>query len=608
MTIPAGITAITVTGKYLAVDGTPLSGYVLFKPSITSSDGTDNAIVPAVGYKVTLDASGTFSKALVSTDDPQWTYPGWTYHVTEVITGQDGVRVKETFDMEVPAASAGGTLDMADVERLPVTNLNRYLKTTGGTLTGDLTLSGSGSDLTVGGAASVAGQLTVTDRLSMLGFLTPFGAKKTMLPMRTNASFRQMFDTGHGWTGSGSAASTADDATTFYRGSNSVKVVTNGAGGQTHVRKTGLTSMDLTNKALRIVVKVQDPTHLRTTQTIRITVASDSGFVNSYTFDVYAHGTPAADRFIQANEWVVFTVPWSMVSAASGTYSLTNGVPSSRSGFTAISVNLWDDSAGAVTWWLDSVEVIPDRAATLFPTGVISLTFDDSWSSPFTYAKPKMDALGYRGTFYNIFQNFGTANYLTLTQAKQLRDLGHEMAGHAYYSANHNAANGFASLTADQVDKDFLMQKLFMEQYGFEGRSFAYPKGQFQATTDGTYVSEIAKRYWETCRTITGGSYETMVPGVPHRMRAVTGINDGSGLGGKTVTSLTAAGGELDRIAGSGAWSIWTLHQVLSGSTAPTDSAMISQTGFNTLMDAIATKGITVLPVSEVVDSYGLDN
>lgn len=153
MPIPAGITPITVTGTYLAPDGEPLAGYVVFTPSINAADSTDNAIVPAVPYKVTLDEDGQLSVPLAATDDPQWNEPGWTYRVTEVITGDDGQPHKTTYNIAVPTASAGGALDLADalVVDLPGTP-SQYLLKAGGTMTGDITLA-SGVKIVVGGGS-----------------------------------------------------------------------------------------------------------------------------------------------------------------------------------------------------------------------------------------------------------------------------------------------------------------------------------------------------------------------------------------------------------------------------------------------------------------------
>jgi hypothetical protein len=171
MAIPAGITPITVTGKYLAPDGTALSGYLLFTPSIKAADSTDNAIVPVAPYKVTLDANGAFSVALMATDDPQWNDPGWTYEVQEVITTTQGVRKKSTYNIEVPAASAGGTLDMADavVVDLPGTP-SQYLLKAGGTMTGNI-ITASGVNITMANNGQVQiGDVTMKrDATDMLG-------------------------------------------------------------------------------------------------------------------------------------------------------------------------------------------------------------------------------------------------------------------------------------------------------------------------------------------------------------------------------------------------------------------------------------------------------
>lgn len=569
----SGTTYATLAQLTAAVDAAEAASLPLTGGTVSGDLAVDGAVLRVDG------AAGTFRQI-------QWCtggVPRWSIHINNTAeaggsSGSDLRIVRHGDDGEALDAPIG-------IARA----------------TGAVTVGGA---VAVGTTATVTGRLTTAERLAMAGFLAPFGARTKQPGFRTNASFLELFAAGHGWGGAGGSTS-SDDTTVYYRGSQSRKVVTGGTGVQSFVSKSGLSAMDLTGKALRIVMKVEDVSRLRTSQAIQLRIASDSGFVNGFVFDLYSHNG-ATNSHMQSNQWHVFTVPWTVVSSATGTYSLTNGVPNSRTGFTTIRLSVFDNSAGAATYWVDSIEVIPDPLTTLFPTGVISLTFDDSWASPYTLGKPKMDSLGYRGTFYNIVQNVGTSQYMTLDQLKQLRDLGHEIGGHAYLSANHNAALGFASLTADEVDYDFVRQKLWLQQNGFTSENFAYPKGQFQSTTDGVLVAEIAKRYWQTSRTISGGSYETLHPGEPQKVRAISAINDGSGLGGRTVASLTAAGGELDRIAGSAGWGIWTFHEITAGVAA--SSAQVSQAGFNTLMDAIAGKGIAVRPVSEVLDYYAAES
>jgi hypothetical protein len=60
----------------------------------------------------------------------------------------------------------------ADLDALSAAVSADYFKKTGGTVTGALTLSGSSSDLSVGGAGSVAGALTVTGTAALNGGTT----------------------------------------------------------------------------------------------------------------------------------------------------------------------------------------------------------------------------------------------------------------------------------------------------------------------------------------------------------------------------------------------------------------------------------------------------
>ena len=65
---------------------------------------------------------------------------------------------------------------------------------------------------------------------------------------------------------------------------------------------------------------------------------------------------------------------------------------------------------------------------------------------------------------------------------------------------------------------------------------------------------------------------------------------------------MAASGGPLDRTKGAGNWLILCLHKLVT--TTAADTTEITQTGFNTLMDAIAARGIPVLPINDVVRYY----
>jgi len=459
-----------------------------------------------------------------------------------------------------------------------------YLPQAGGTITGSLTVN---TNLSVLGRA--------TDALGYpLDTIAPF----TRRPAYLDGTIVTAFQAGHGWTvgsGSGSGSSNANDTSVFAKGTQSATVTTAGNGAQSQIRRTGMSAVDLTNKTIRLVLKVDTTANL---DHISFYVGT-SGFANFFQWNVHTHSTTTTQNWVQDGEWVTITFGWPSVTSASGSYTLSSTkVPSVTSGFTDMQFAVYDTGAGTVTYHLQSIEIIDGTSAT-FPNGVCSITFDDSWQSVFDYGKPKMDALGYRGTNYTIAGSIGTSNHLTLAELQQLQDVnGWEIGGHSYDPAVHT--NRLTSYTAAQVDDDLRKMRSWLVRNGLNGDGFAYPGGNFSKTTDNVPIESIVARYFGHARSITQQP-EHSSPPMPYRLRAQTGINDGTGLGGITVASMTSTGGLLDQCA-NGGWLILCLHVITT--TTPTDSTQISQTGFNTLMDAIASRGIQVLPVGDVLRYY----
>lgn len=110
---------VTVTAAYRDESGTGYPvGTVEFTLSTPLQDASGNLICVPITRSATLSATGTISIVLVATDTSGAEPEGATYHVVERITGA-GLRA---YDIEVPAASPGGTLDLADVAPVEATN------------------------------------------------------------------------------------------------------------------------------------------------------------------------------------------------------------------------------------------------------------------------------------------------------------------------------------------------------------------------------------------------------------------------------------------------------------------------------------------------------
>lgn len=437
--------------------------------------------------------------------------------------------------------------------------------------------------------------------VTVSGFPLPMVIPSSPRPAYRPASWAQQFQAGHGWSASGSgvASSNANDTSVFCRGTQSFQLVTTGTGAVGNVRRLGSALPDLTGKALRLILRVSDVTHLNQ---INVQVGTSS-LANSFSWRLHTHASTAENQIL-SGEWAVVTLSWADVRSAAGTYSISStGVPSTTSGFTDLLVQTVDDNTGnALTVNLQAIEVVPDTTET-FPNGVVSVTFDDSYASQFTGARPSMDARGYRGTLYTICDVIGSAGYLTLDQLHAVQDAsGWEVAGHAYAAANHNSK--YNGLTAAVVEEDIRKTRLWMTANGFPSDSFAYPGGWFSRTTDDKSIEALTCRYFGNARGISSAdNLESFPPPMPMRMRSITGIGALAGVSAKGLpANLTGNGGALDRCQLDGSWTILTFHEITAG--AASNANQCSQTDFDAIMEAIAARGIPVLPVGDVLRLY----
>ncbi|MFB7707863.1 polysaccharide deacetylase family protein [Streptomyces sp. NPDC056105] len=462
-----------------------------------------------------------------------------------------------------------------------------------------ITPAGIGALPQTGG--SITGDLDVAGKLSAAGVALPLMIPSHPRPAYRQALWSQQFQTGHGWaaTGSGVASSNANDTALFCKGTQSFRVTTTGTGAVANIRRLASALPDLTGKALRLTFRITDVTHLNQ---INVQVGTSS-LANYFQWRLHTHASTAENQVL-SGEWATIVLPWADVRSAAGSYSISStGVSSTTSGFTDLLVQIVDDNtSNSITVNLQSIEVIPDTVET-FPNGIVSITFDDSYASQYAYARPKMDGYGYRGTLYTIVENLGAGGYLTLPQLQSVQSTsGWEVAGHAFTSANHNAK--YNALPAAVVEDDIRRTRAWMAANGFPSSSFAYPGGWFSQTTDGASIEALACRYFANGRGISSAdTLEPFPPPMPYRMRSITGIGSLAGGSARGLpVNLTGAGGALDRCQLDGSWTILTFHDIVTGTATTTNQCSVAD--FNSIMDAIAARGIPVLPVGDVLRLY----
>jgi hypothetical protein len=177
---------VTVVATYLRADGTPLQGTVSFHPPSPLVSTLSNALVSG-DVVASIQPDGTITATLVACDDPTISPTGFTYQVTETLTGAQGrtynvslsYLASQPIDLMpvtpsspnagnvvyvagpgVPSGGASGAL----LFKNSATDYDTSWKTpaaagvlplTGGTMTGSVTSVGSGSN-------SVAEQNQVT--------------------------------------------------------------------------------------------------------------------------------------------------------------------------------------------------------------------------------------------------------------------------------------------------------------------------------------------------------------------------------------------------------------------------------------------------------------
>lgn len=109
MPFPAGATTITVTiNRPIPAGGTGNSGRIVFTPSAVLVDATHKAIYSGAGT-ATLDANGTASITLLTTDATGVLPTGWQWQIDEQLPG-----ARRTYYVGLPS-TLGSTVDLSQL-------------------------------------------------------------------------------------------------------------------------------------------------------------------------------------------------------------------------------------------------------------------------------------------------------------------------------------------------------------------------------------------------------------------------------------------------------------------------------------------------------------
>lgn len=113
MVLPVDYNTVTITGRYVYLDGTPAVGTVRFTGKVVATSGATNTVILPSTVVANLDVDGAFTVQLPATDDPDVLPNNWTYSVEERFNNGGGRK----YDIDVPVSAT--SIDLSEVA--PVT-------------------------------------------------------------------------------------------------------------------------------------------------------------------------------------------------------------------------------------------------------------------------------------------------------------------------------------------------------------------------------------------------------------------------------------------------------------------------------------------------------
>lgn len=370
---------------------------------------------------------------------------------------------------------------------------------------------------------------------------------------------------GHGWIKHSTAGTMADDTAVPMLGSQSVRV-TAGSSTVTVLRKTDMTPVDATDKDIVVWLRADRPDLL---SEALLYVSSDNmvGFATQK-LDEQTSTWP----YMRPNEWVPITLPASSFTPV-GTVNWA--------ALNALQIR-FKSSSGTVTVHFGGIGLV-ERS----PKPLVSITFDDGFSTQYSRAKAVLSRYGFRPTSYLIADVIGSPSFLTMAHLEILRDTyGWEFAAHAGTMAAHESP--YPSMTEQEISDDFAQLREWLISHGFiEGADhLAYPRGAYDEK-----VLRQARKHFVSARTTKPTLQETYPAGDPHRLRALNVANT------HTVSQLTAA---IDQAIRDKSWLILVFHNIVNagGATAATHYPV---DWFEEVMAHLASTGVDVRTVGDVM-------
>jgi hypothetical protein len=204
--------------------------------------------------------------------------------------------------------------------------------------------------------------------------------------------------TGHGYTTNAGGTANLNNTTDYVLGTQSVSLTTDGLGTAKTLKRVAQPAMNLTGRHVRLWVKVLDQTRVAALQVY----LGDTNLANFWRWELKSS---AGQKWVTDGDWHLITLSF-------GDATVT-GTPT-RGAVTDVQFRVVDDATGPVTVYFNGLAHAP--LSTAWPNGVLSFTFDDTYASHYTQARPRMDAYGFPGTAYVIQEYVNGSGRMSMAQ------------------------------------------------------------------------------------------------------------------------------------------------------------------------------------------------
>lgn len=408
-------------------------------------------------------------------------------------------------------------------------------------------------------------------------------------PQPKNPKVISAFQGGEIWTKSGGGTQTYD-TTDFEFPAQSLKLVTNGAAGSLF---TTLTipggARDMHDKTLVISIKVDDFTKYGLFQ---LRAGSGGDVSTNYHYCQPAY-TSASQRWVRQGEWWRIPIPMTDSGRTTGGWKAI-GTGANLAAIDTLQIKCADLGAGACTFHVGYIGY-QDGA----PNPICSIEHDDARDTHWTIAASILAQYNVRAAFNLIAENIGTSGYLTEAQIYAMRNMGHEMALHAYSNVAGAQVHslGMDAVTSAQAQTDLTQIKNWHYTRGMRGvNKLALPHGSENVAGVNPNVLEQVRVMVDVARGTHSTTLEAWPPGDPHRIRAYVA----SSTGGDNAAVLLAI---LDDGIAHGWYPIFVFHNLVA---TPVNSSDFAISEYTTFVAGVATRiaaGLVVKPLGEMLRS-----